>query len=165
MKSIAVLSAVLLASFAAYAVQEVKKGAAKPMEAFIEAASNAIRWGEAPQGLPPGAQGALLEGDPGKPGYFAVRVKAPAGYKIMPHAHPGTERVTVLEGTLYLGMGEKWDEAAMKAYPAGSYLSIPKGHKHYAFCKEPAVIQLNSIGPWGITYLDPGDDPRKPKSR
>jgi quercetin dioxygenase-like cupin family protein len=156
MKSLYLLSAALLASLAA--------NAAKPMSPMVEIMPESIQWGDAPSGLPMGAQGTLLEGNPGKPGYFAVRVKAPAGYKIMPHTHPGVERVTVLEGTVYLGMGPKWDESAMKAYPAGSYLSIPKGHQHYAYFKQPTTIQLNSLGPWGITYIDPKDDPRKKQS-
>ena len=90
-----------------------------------------------------------------------MRLKVPAGYKIMPHTHPAAERVTVLEGTFHLGMGERWDEGALKAYPAGSFVSMPQGHAHFAQFKEPGVIQLNSIGPWGITYIDPSDDPRK----
>lgn len=103
----------------------------------------------------------MLEGDLGKSGYFALRLKVPAGYKVMPHHHPGVERVTVIEGTFYLGMGEAWDDAALVAYPAGSYVSIPTGHRHFAHFKEPGVIQLASLGPWGITYVNPADDPRK----
>lgn len=136
--------------------------ARKAAEAFIGSAPAAMTWGQAPAALPPGAQAVKLEGDPGKPGFFAMRLKVPAGYKIMPHHHPGTERVTVIEGTFSLGMGEKWDDAALVSYPAGSYVSIPKGHRHFAQFKEGAVIQLTSLGPWGITYVNPGDDPRKP---
>jgi quercetin dioxygenase-like cupin family protein len=123
----------------------------------------AVSWGPAPAGLPAGAQAAKLEGDPAKAGYFAIRLKAPVGYKVMPHTHPGSERVTVIEGTLYLGHGATFDESALKAYPAGSYISMPAGHRHFAMFKDGGVIQIATIGPWGIKYVDPKDDPRQAK--
>jgi hypothetical protein len=36
-----------------------------------------------------------------------------------------------------------------------------KGMTHYAFFPEETVIQLHGIGPQGITYVNPADDPRK----
>src|SRR4051812_41863405 len=66
-----------------------------------------LKWQAAPPSLPKGAKVALLEGDPSKKGPFVMRVKLPDGYKIAPHTHPQDERVTVLSGTLYLGMGGK----------------------------------------------------------
>ena len=71
---------------------------------------NQLKWEPAPPSLPPGAQIAVLEGDMPKPGFFAVRARFPAGYRIAPHWHPGWERVTVLSGTFYLGDGEKFDD-------------------------------------------------------
>ncbi len=76
---------------------------------------------DAPASLPPGAKVAILEGDPSKEGPFVMRVKLPDGYKVMPHTHPKDERATVLSGTMYMGMGGKFDEKATKAMPAGSY--------------------------------------------
>src|SRR5688500_19865787 len=68
-----------------------------------------LKWGAAPPGLPSGAQIAVLEGDPGKAGAFAIRAMFPDGYKVPPHWHPTDERVVVLQGTLLLGMGAKVD--------------------------------------------------------
>ena len=153
------LAAVLIAGIASAETPETAP--AKAAHNHVEARPATIEWGASPAGLPPGAQGALLEGDPAKAGYFALRLKVPGGYKIMPHTHPGDERVTVLEGTLYLGVGERWDESTLQEFPPGSYVSIPKGHKHFAFFKQAGIIQLNSLGPWGITYINPKDDPRK----
>jgi hypothetical protein len=31
----------------------------------------------------------------------------------------------------------------------------------FGFTKEETVIQLNGVGPWGLHYLNPADDPRK----
>src|SRR5262245_21440568 len=47
-----------------------------------------IKWGEAPPALPKGAMIAVLSGDPGKAGPFAIRLKFPAGYKVPRHWHP-----------------------------------------------------------------------------
>src|SRR5687767_7634504 len=63
-----------------------------------------IKWGPAPAVLPPGAEAAVLFGDPGKEGLFALRLKLPAGYSVPPHTHPVDEAVTVISGTFGLGM-------------------------------------------------------------
>ena len=78
---------------------------------------NDVKWGPAPPALPAGAQIAVLSGDPSKAEPFTIRLKAPDGYKIMPHWHPTDENVTVLEGTFAMGVGEKFDEAAAHAMP------------------------------------------------
>jgi len=124
---------------------------------------DAIKWQEGPPSLPKGAQVALLEGDPGKEGAFVMRVKMPDGYRVPPHIHPKTERVTVISGTLNIGMGEKFDEKACKPMPAGTYGQWPAGMKHFAYVKGETVLQLHGVGPWSIQYLNPDDDPRNKK--
>lgn len=120
-----------------------------------------IVWGAAPDVLPPGAQAVILEGDPKKPGFFALRLKLPAGYRIAPHYHPKHERVTVLEGSFQLGVGDTFDEGALVDYPAGSYSSMKEGMRHFAMSKNGCVLQLATLGPWGLTYVNPQDDPRR----
>jgi quercetin dioxygenase-like cupin family protein len=122
-----------------------------------------IKWQEAPASIPKGAKIALLEGDLAKEGPFVIRIKFPDGYRIMPHTHPKRERVTVLSGTLNIGMGERFDEKAGRAMPAGSYGSWPEGMKHYGWATGETVIQLHGIGPWSIQYVNPDDDPRNSK--
>lgn len=122
-----------------------------------------IKWQDAPASLPKGAKIALLEGDMGKEGPFVVRLKFPDGYRIMPHTHPKRERVTVISGTLYLGMGETFDQKAGIALPAGTYGSWPEGMKHFGWAKGETIIQLHGIGPWAIQYVNPDDDPRNKK--
>ena len=119
-----------------------------------------VKWEDLPA-LPPGAKAALLEGDPSKEGFFTIRAKFPDGYQIPPHVHPGPERVTVLSGTFHLGMGDKLDKDAAKALPAGSYTSMPPQMHHYAWSEGETIVQISTMGPWGITYLNPSDDPRK----
>lgn len=122
-----------------------------------------MQWNDAPPGLPPGAQMAVLDGDPTKPGSFTVRLKAPAGYKVMPHTHPTAERITVISGTFHVGMGEKFDENAGRETGPGSFVVLPAGMAHFAWATNEGIIQINSEGPFQINYINPADDPRGPK--
>ena len=124
-------------------------------------APNDIKWGAAPPSVPAGAQAAVLYGDPGKEGMFAFRLKMPKDYHIAPHTHPKPEIVTVISGTARLGMGTTPDRAKAQVLPAGSFFALSPSSTHYFFADEDTVIQLNSTGPWGITYVNEKDDPRK----
>jgi len=120
-----------------------------------------IEWKDGPPSLPPGAKFAVLEGDPAKPGFFCMRAKLPDGYRIPPHSHPGVERITIISGTFRLGTGDKFNASAAKALPAGTYSSMQPGMKHFGWADGETVIQVTTEGPWGITYVNPSDDPRR----
>jgi len=113
----------------------------------------------------PLASFAVVSGDPGKAGEFVVRLKMPAGYKIMPHWHPTAEHVTVISGSFALGMGEKFDAKAMTTLPAGGYALLPAEMRHYAMAKTAAVVQVHGMGPFALTYVSPADDPSKRASK
>ena len=81
-----------------------------------------MTWGEAPPSLPPGAKMAVLYGDPNQPGPFIIRAKFPARYKIPAHWHPTDENVTVISGTLRMGMADKLDPEQTQVFPAGSFI-------------------------------------------
>jgi quercetin dioxygenase-like cupin family protein len=119
-----------------------------------------LKWQSGPASLPKGAQIAVLEGDPSKEGPFVFRVKVPDGYRIPPHTHPKTERVTVVAGTFNIGMGDKFDEHATKAMPAGAYGYWEAGMKHFVWTKGETIAQFHGMGPWSIQYVNPADDPR-----
>ncbi|HWP26664.1 MAG TPA: cupin domain-containing protein [Xanthobacteraceae bacterium] len=123
-----------------------------------------IKWSPGPPSIPPGAQAAVLYGDPGKEGVFAFRLKLPKGYHIPPHTHPKPEIVTVISGTARLGMGEKADRKKAQVLRPGSFFALSPGTAHYFYTDTDTVIQLNSSGPWGITYINPKDDPRQKTS-
>ena len=120
-----------------------------------------VKWAAAPAALPKGAEIAVLYGDPGKEGLFAMRLKLPDGYKIAPHTHPTIEAVTVISGTFKLGMGDTADEAKAQMLPAGSFFAFPPGTPHYAFTEGETIVQISTNGPWGLTYVNPKDDPRQ----
>ena len=130
-------------------------------DAHTVIAPNDVKWGPAPKALPAGAEAAVLFGDPTKEGLFALRLKLPAGYAIAPHTHPADEVVTVISGTINLGMGETADRSAAKAMPAGSFFALPPGMAHFAYFDEETVVQITTNGPWGLKYINPADDPRK----
>jgi quercetin dioxygenase-like cupin family protein len=111
--------------------------------------------------LPRGAKAAVIEGPMSEAVAFTVRLKFPAGFEIPPHSHPSVERVTVLSGTFNIGMGDKLDRNHTSALGAGSVIIMPPGSRHYVWTAEETVVQLNGTGPWGITYVNPADDPRK----
>jgi hypothetical protein len=122
---------------------------------------DALKWVQ-PGTLPPGAQLAIVQGDPGKEGPFAYRVKVPAKYTIPPHFHKAVENVTVLSGTFYIGSGPKFDSGAGQTIPAGGFFSVPATHPHFAWTTDgEALIQVHGVGPTDITYVNPADDPRK----
>jgi quercetin dioxygenase-like cupin family protein len=120
-----------------------------------------IKWGPAPPSIPKGAQAAAIYGDPSKDELFALRLKLPKGYHIPPHTHPKPEVVTILSGTLRLGQGATADQSKAKPLPAGSFFAMTPGMQHYVYADEDTVLQLNSTGPWGLTYVNEKDDPRK----
>lgn len=126
-------------------------------------ANDAIKWGPAPASLPPGAQAAALLGHPTQAGPFVLRLKFPAGFVVPPHRHTKDEMVTVIAGRFGIGSGETLDRAAAHTLPAGSFVHLPGGMPHYAIAIDGEVIvQINGVGPFDVTYVNPKDDPRKP---
>lgn len=121
---------------------------------------NDLKWADVPS-LPPGAKIAMIEGTLSEAAPFTFRLKFPAGYKIPAHWHPATERVTVISGTLNMGTGDKLDESKTMAVSAGSLVIMPAKTQHFGWTKEETIVQLNGVGPWGVTYVNPADDPRK----
>jgi quercetin dioxygenase-like cupin family protein len=135
--------------------------AAMAADDHVFATPDTLKWGPAPPGYPKGAEFAIIAGNPGQEGPFVLRIRAPAGYKVPPHMHPADENATVLSGAVTFGMGDKMDAAKETVLKAGGYFKASKGMAHYASFPEPTVIQVHGVGPTGINYINPADDPRK----
>jgi quercetin dioxygenase-like cupin family protein len=120
-----------------------------------------LKWGPAPPVFPAGAQVAVLSGDPGKAGTFVIRLKLPADYKIPAHHHPTNEYVTVISGDFSLGMGDKLDAAKSAHLTAGGFAEAPAQMNHFAWTGNGAVVQISADGPFGMTYVNPADDPTR----
>jgi len=135
--------------------------AAGSQASHVMAGPGTLKWKSGPASLPAGSEAAVLDGDPAKPGPFTLRIKMPDGYAIAPHWHAADEHVTVIQGTFFMGLGEKVDRSKGHALEAGSFAMMPAGTRHFAWTKGETIVQLHGTGPWGISYVNASDDPRR----
>jgi mannose-6-phosphate isomerase-like protein (cupin superfamily) len=148
--------AVLVLSFAVFV--------ALPAQAQNAFTPDQVKFGPVPPFLPAGAQLAVLEGDPmASSGDFTIRLKMPDGYKVAPHTHPNRENVTVLSGTLKVGMGDTFDAGKMMSFGAGSFAYLDPSMHHYAAASGETVIQIHGTSPAKFNYINPADDPSPKK--
>jgi quercetin dioxygenase-like cupin family protein len=135
-------------------------------EAFAQSSAHTmvmpseLKWAPVPS-LPPGAQIAVIEGPMNAATPFTVRLKFPADYKIPAHSHPAIEHVTVISGTFNMGTGDKLDPTKTMALPPGSVAIMQPNTNHFGWTKDETIVQLHGVGPWGVTYVNPADDPMK----
>jgi quercetin dioxygenase-like cupin family protein len=123
--------------------------------------SEEVIWRPFPP-FPPAARLAILVGDPTQEGLFVIRVKLPAGTKMLPHRHSEDRIYTVISGVFYIGLGDEFDESKLSAHSPGSVLVLPGGQPHFHWAKAGEyVAQVSAIGPLGFAYLDPNNDPQK----
>lgn len=127
----------------------------------VMVAPASITWGDPPPSLPPGAKIAVVAGDPSKPSPFVMRVQVPAGYKVPPHWHPTDENLTILSGTVALGMGDAWDASKMQSVPSGGLVVLPADMRHSFLAKTASTFQVHGMGPFAVNYVNPSDDPSK----
>jgi len=147
-------------SFLAVAFAVAALFAAQPACAQNAFTPDQVKFGPAPPFLPPGAQLAVLEGDPMAPsGDYTIRLKMPEGYKVAPHFHPNRENVTVLTGTLKVGMGDRFDANKMMSFGAGSFAYLDPSMHHYAMASGETVVQVHGMSPLKFNYINPADDP------
>jgi quercetin dioxygenase-like cupin family protein len=121
-----------------------------------------LQWGPAPPIFPPGAQFAVVQGDPSVAGaLFTVRLRFPNGYILPPHRHPTDEHVTVLRGTFLVGLGENFSARDLVAIREDGFITAPAGMAHFASARGMTEVQVHAIGPFQLTYVHPEDDPTK----
>jgi quercetin dioxygenase-like cupin family protein len=118
------------------------------------------KWGPAPPMLPPGAEIAVLAGNPTAAGAYVVRLRFPANYMIPAHSHPTDENVVVVSGSFAVGMGDKLDKTAGTMLAPGGFAMLPAGMNHFAYSKAATTIVLFGNGPVEFKYVNPKDDPR-----
>ena len=125
------------------------------------------KWGDVPAaamvGTPSVDMGgtvrvAVLQGDPMTAGHsYTLRLSCTDGTKIAPHWHPTTENVTVVKGAAAVGMGSKWDDAALKDVPTGGFFWPAPHMVHFAECKGDTILQVHGIAPFVINFVSPGE--------
>jgi hypothetical protein len=118
-----------------------------------------MKW--EPVDIIPGAESAVLSGDPSKPEPYVMEMRWPAGSKIGPHWHSNTERVTIASGTGTVGMSDPMDPKAGALITAGGYAEMPAKMPHWFVAQTPVVMMLEGIGPFDVNFVHPEDDPTK----
>lgn len=143
------LSRVFLAAALCAALSTAATAAPSPV---IVSPDTAV-WQPVPQFK--GWQMASIVGNPSTPGaYYAYLLKIPDGGQAPPHFHQMTENVTVISGTILVGLGDTFDAASMKPLGPGNVVSIPAGVHHYAMGKGETVIEVSGIGPDTTTLVN-----------
>ncbi|WP_410819092.1 cupin domain-containing protein [Micromonospora sp. 050-3] len=91
-----------------------------------------------------------------------MRVKLPAGERLMPHRHQEDRVYTVVSGIFYVGLGDEFGDEKLQAYPPGAVVVLPGGTPHFHWAKSGEyVTQVTAIGPISLEYVDARNDPRK----
>jgi hypothetical protein len=144
-----------------HAGQTTSKHAADPATGHVMVTPADLKWGPVPPVFPAGAQLAVLDGDPSKPGYFSIRLKMPDGYKVAPHWHPTDENIVVVQGVFKVGGGDTYSDSATHELAAGSFTKMPKRMHHFAAAKGETIVHIYGPGPFAMTYVNPADDPSK----
>jgi len=134
----------------------------EPGQALVKAVlPDDLDWRPFPA-FPPSVRLAVVLGRPVDAGPYVIRVKVPDGVRLMPHRHPEDRIYTVMSGVFYIGLGERFDLDRLTAYPPGSVVLLPGQTPHFHCARSGEyVTQVVGLGPLGIEYLDPRDDPRK----
>jgi quercetin dioxygenase-like cupin family protein len=152
----------------ATAVKRAQQGEARPHQPghaeFKSILSEDIDWKPFPA-FPPSVRLAVVVGNPSERGPYTIRVRAPHGVKLPPHRHPEDRVYTVISGVFYIGLGDEFDASKLEAYPPGAVVILPSNTSHFHWAKSSEyVTQITGIGPLGLDYVDPKDDPRNTSS-
>ena len=132
---------------------------------FRAIVSEDMEWKPFPA-FPPAARLAVVVGDPTERGPYVIRVRVPGGVKLMPHRHPEDRVYTVISGVFYIGLGDNFDADKLQAYPPGAVIVLPANTSHFHWAKSGEyVTQVTAIGPLGLEYVSPNDDPRQNEER
>jgi hypothetical protein len=110
-----------------------------------------------------GSESAVLVGDPNKPGLYVVLQKWLPHNNSRPHFHPNDRFITVISGTWWVNTGSKYDPAAMKPVPAGSFVTHYGKQIHYDGARDTeCILQIVGTGPATSTPAEEKPQPAKP---
>ena len=127
--------------------------------AHIMLAPSELIWTDLPS--LPGVKIAVIEGPLNQTVPVMFRLKFPANFKVPPHWHPGIEHITIISGTLHMGIGDVFETSKTRGLTPGSVSIMQPGTHHYVWTNEETIGQVHSIGPWSVNYVNPADDPAR----
>jgi hypothetical protein len=89
----------------------------------------------------------LIKGDPERAGLYTIMLQIPAKTRIAAHDHQDDRVATVVSGTWYIGYGDSFNRAELKALPPGSFYTEPSNRAHFAETRdEPVIVQITGLG-------------------
>ena len=111
--------------------------------ASVRIAPAELNW----RGLDSGVQYAPISGQERTSDMYVYRVAFPKGHKSEPHYHTDQRVITILQGSLYVGYGDVYDETKLKKLPEGSVFTEPKDTPHFVWAKDEKVLmQVTGTG-------------------
>lgn len=114
---------------------------------------DALTWAANPNVPVPGVQNAPGVGDPAREGLYTSFGKLAYGVRFPAHTHPDARVTTVLSGVMVYGVGERFADAELRPYPAGSVVYTPAGTPHVMWAKDgEIVVQETGYGPTGLEF-------------
>lgn len=103
-----------------------------------------------------GIRTTVLSGDPTRPGLYTIRLFVPSHMRIESHFHRDERSAVVVSGHWSIGYGERFDDAALKVLPPGSFYTEPAQAPHFASTgNEPVVVYISGIGPTDTRFQPP----------
>jgi quercetin dioxygenase-like cupin family protein len=154
------LSLLALSAAAAFGLAPAALAQSDPPAGAMRITPDELRFGP---GRVAGHEIAALIGASNKPGAYVERVRFPANAISQAHSHPEDRSYTVISGTWYVGYGDSFDPAKLKALPPGSFYTEPANVTHFSLTKDETVlVQISGIGPSATRFVDAGQAPRRP---
>jgi hypothetical protein len=160
-----ILSVLLPAVAGTQTKQPTKQTPARTSSGPMIVEPGSEKWGDIPAAAMVGTPSvdiggilrvAIIQGDPMTAGHtYTLHLSCTDGVKIAPHWHPTTENVTVIKGAAAVGMGSKWDDAALKDVPAGGFFWAAPHMTHFAVCKGDTILQVHGVAPFLINFVAP----------
>ena len=152
MKRLVLIFCVLFAALSASAIADSNTMMSSAMTPTI-AMPDSLKW--TPLKGFQGAWVAVIYGTPDKPGSgeYAERLKMNDGVKFPVHYHLQTEQVTVLSGTIMVGIGSKFDASKMTSFGPGAFAAIPAHLNHYAQAKGETIIEIHGNAPDSLVIV------------
>jgi hypothetical protein len=83
-----------------------------------------------------------------------MRIQELPGAVVPPHSHPVDEHITVVQGTWYFGLGDRFDSSALRKMPVGTYAFAPRGSSMFGYSPDSAIVQVHGVGPFHIHWGD-----------
>lgn len=142
--------------------QGPKPTAEKPAARHVVVTPEQLVW----KFILPGTEMAVVSGNPDKKGgIYVIRIRTKGEVKVRPHWHPTEEHITVLEGSFLMAHGDKYDASKLIELKPGAHSVVPATMPHFGFHKAGNVIEIFGEAPFAINWVNPEDDPNRPKGK